>query len=67
MSLTPDVTPVVKNYGTYETFMQHSPETEEHLQQFFPNTFREICTLSLIRLVDGVPAKLVRPVFSALH
>jgi len=59
----PDVAPMVKNYGAYETLMQLSPEIEERLRKHFPGTFREIRTFSLLRLVDGVPARLIRPAF----
>jgi len=63
MRITPDVAPIVKNYGAYETLMQLSPYLSDQLQKFFPDVFREIRTLSLIRLVEGVPAKLLKPVF----
>lgn len=63
MRITPDVAPSVKNYGAYETLLQLSPKLSDELREHFPDCFREIRTLALIRLVDGVPAKLIRPVF----
>lgn len=64
MRLTPDVAPSVKNYGAYETLLQLSPELEIQLKKYFPDIFREIRTLSLIRLVDGVSsARMIQPLF----
>ena len=57
MRITPDVAPSVKNYGAYETLLQLSPKLSDELREHFPDCFREIRTLALIRLVDGVPAK----------
>ncbi|MFQ6825790.1 MAG: hypothetical protein ACLRUZ_02000 [Faecalimonas sp.] len=54
----------VKNYGAYETLLQLSPELEIQLKKYFPDIFREIRTLSLIRLVDGVSsARMIQPLF----
>lgn len=62
--LTPDIAPVVKNYGAYEVFQQLAPDIEKQLKKHFPDIFREIRTLSLLRLVDSVSsAKMVQPVF----
>lgn len=63
MRPAPEAAPVVRNYGAYETLRRLSPSLEGELREHFPDCFREIRTLALIRLVDGVPAKLVRPVF----
>ena len=64
MRLTPEAAPVVKNYGAYEMLQQLSPEIGEQLRKFFPDIFREIRTVSLLRLVDSVrSAKMIRPVF----
>ena len=54
---------VVKNYGAEELLMQLSPEISESLRKWFPSTFREIRTLALLRLTQGVGPKLARPAF----
>ena len=64
MWITPDIAPVVKNYGAYEMLGQLSPNIEKQLRKYFPDIFREIRTLSLLRLVDGAnSAKIVQPLF----
>ena len=64
MRLTPDIAPVVKNYGAYEVLQQLSPDLGEKLREYFPDIFREIRTISLLRLVDSVTsAKMIQPVF----
>lgn len=60
----PDVTPHVRNYGAYELMRRLSPDLEDQLKKHFPDIFREIRTIALLRLVDGVSsAKAVRPAF----
>lgn len=64
MRLTPDTAPVVKNYGAYEVLQQLTPEMDKSLKDSFPDIFREIRTISLIRLVDSVTsAKMIQPIF----
>ena len=64
MRITPEVAPVVKNYGAYEMMQQLSPELEGQIREYFPDIFREIRTVAMIRLVDSVSsAKMIRPVF----
>lgn len=64
MHIAPDVAPVVKNYGAYELMQQLSSDLSDQIKTFFPNMFREIRTISLIRLVDRVSsAKMIQPVF----
>lgn len=64
MRLTPDLAPVVKNYGAYELLQQLSPDLGTKLREYFPNIFREIRTVSLLRLVDSITsAKMIQPVF----
>jgi len=64
MRLIPDAAPVVKNFGAYEVLQQLSPEMDKCLKESFPESFREIRTLSLIRLVDSVTsAKMIQPMF----
>ena len=64
MRLTPDIAPVVKNYGAYEVLQQLSPDLGTKLREYFPDIFREIRTISLLRLVDSVTsAKMIQPVF----
>lgn len=68
MRLTPDLAPVVKNYGAYEVLLQLTPDLDEKLKESFPEIFREIRTISLLRLVDGVTsAKMIRPMFLDSH
>ena len=64
MRLTPDAAPVVKNYGAYELLQQLAPELDAGLREHFPDIFREIRTIALLRLVDSVTsAKMIRPLF----
>lgn len=64
MQLAQDVAPSVKNYGAYEMLLQLSPELDKQLREHFPDLFREIRTLALLRLVDSVTsARMVQPVF----
>lgn len=64
MRMTSDIAPTVKNYGAYETLLQLSPDISIQLKQFFPTLFREIRTISLLRLIDHVTsARMIRPVF----
>lgn len=64
MRITPDVAPSVKNYGAYELLLQLTPGLGEKLREHFPDIFREIRTISLLRLVDSVTsAKMIQPLF----
>ena len=64
MRITNDVSPVVKNYGAYELMQQLSPDLNNQTKNFFSGIFREIRTISLIRLVDSISsAKMIRPTF----
>ena len=64
MRITPDVAPTVKNYGAYEMLLQLTPDLGEKLKKHFPDIFREIRTISLLRLVDSVTsAKMIQPLF----
>lgn len=62
--ITPDTAPAVRNYGAYELLLQLSPGIAGQLRDHFPDVFREIRTLALLRLVDSVTsARMVRPAF----
>lgn len=64
MRISPDVAPIVRNYGAYELFLQLSPLVSEQLRQQFPDVFREIRTIALLRLVDSITsAKMIQPLF----
>ena len=64
MRITPDVAPVVRNYGAYAMLQQLSPEISQQIKEYFPDVFREIRTIALLKLVDSVSsAKMVQPVF----
>lgn len=64
MRITPDVAPTVKNYGAYELLLQLTPALSDELHKYFPDVFREIRTISLLRLVDSVTsAKMIQPMF----
>lgn len=54
---------VVKTYGAEELLTQLSPEISDNLRKWFPGTFREIRTLALLRLTQGVGPKLAQPAF----
>ena len=64
MRITPDVAPSVKNYGAYEMLQQLNPDMDKQLRKHFPELFREIRTIALIRLVDSVAsARMIQPLF----
>ena len=64
MRLMPEVAPVVKNYGAYEILQQLTPELDGKLKENFPENFREIRTIALLRLVDSVTSvRMIQPVF----
>lgn len=64
MRLTPDIAPTVKNYGAYELLLQLTPELDGKIREYFPVIFREIRTISLLRLVDSVSsARIIQPLF----
>lgn len=64
MRLTPDTAPVVRNYGAYEILQQLTPELDKGLKESFPEIFREIRTIALLRLVDSVTsARMIQPMF----
>ena len=64
MRLTPDVAPVVRKYGAYEVLLQLAPEINDQIREFFPDIFREIRTIALLRLVDSISsARMIQPVF----
>ena len=55
---------MVKNYGAYESLKQLTPELDGKLKESFPENFREIRTIALLRLVDSVTsAKMIQPLF----
>lgn len=59
----PDAEIIVKHFGSEEMLMQLSPEINENLRKWFPMTFREIRTLALLRLSEGVGPALAHPAF----
>ncbi len=62
--LTPYIAPKVKGYGAYEMLRQLSPQLEEQLRTCFPDIFRELRTIALLRLVNGVTsARMMQPIF----
>lgn len=64
MRLTPDIAPAVKNYGAYELLLQLTPGLDGKIREYFPDIFREIRTISLLRLVDSVSsARMIQPLF----
>ena len=64
MQLLPDTAPVVRNFGAYELLQQLAPNLNRQLQECFPDAFREIRTIALLRLVDGAAsARMIRPLF----
>lgn len=64
MQLLPQYTPVVKNYGAYELLLQLSPELNEQLRSHFPEMFRGLRTVALLRLVDQISsARMIQPCF----
>lgn len=54
---------IIKNYGAYEMFLQLAPSVSTRLKAYFPRDFREIRTLALLRLIDGIVPHLAQPVF----
>lgn len=52
--ITGATTYVSKTFGAYEMLSQLSPNLEGDLKKFFPDCYREIRTIALLRLVEGV-------------
>ena len=64
MRITSDVAPSVKNYGAYEQLQQLTPEMDKKIRKYFPGPFREIRTIALLRLADGISSvRMVQPLF----
>ena len=64
MRITSDVAPSVKNYGAYEQLQQLTPEMDKKIRKYFPGPFREIRTIALLRLADGIfSVRMVQPLF----
>ncbi|NWO20859.1 transposase [Oribacterium sp. oral taxon 102] len=64
MRITPDVAPSVKNYGAYELLQQLTPEMDQKIRKYFLGSFREIRTIALLRLVDGISSvRMIQPLF----
>jgi len=64
MRLLPEIAPIVKSYGAYELLQQLSPDLNVQLRKHFPDMFRELRTIALLRLVDQISsARMIQPCF----
>lgn len=57
----------VKCYGIYELFIQIAPEIVTHLRAEFPDVYREILVISLLRLSNRFSAKNAKQLFEASY
>ena len=64
MRLLPEIAPIVKSYGAYELLQQLSPDLNVQLRKHFPDMFRDLRTIALLRLVDQISsARMIQPCF----
>lgn len=57
------ISPIVKTYGVFEMFGQLGEEISCRLKDVFPDIYREIQTIALLRLVYGCTPKLMKRCF----
>lgn len=57
------ISPVVRTYGVFEMFEQLGKDLSDRLREVFPDIYREIQTVALLRLVYGCTPKLMKRCF----
>ena len=57
MKLTTPLYPVVKQYGAYEILRQLSGDLEDRLKEHFPDIYRELSIMAMLRLITGCNGK----------
>lgn len=57
------ISPVVRTYGVFEMFDQLGRDISDRLKEVFPDIYREIRTVALLRLVYGCTPRLMRRCF----
>ena len=59
--------PIVKNYGAYAILQQLSGGMEERLKENFPDIYREISVVAMLRLITGCNGKRIKREFEASY
>ena len=67
MRRTMPLCPLVKNYGAYAILQQLSGSMENHLKKNFPDIYREISVIAMLRLVTGCKGKRIKREFEASY
>ena len=57
------ISPVVRTYGVFEMFSQLGKDISDKLRETFPDIYREIQTVALLRLVYGCTPRLMKRCF----
>ncbi|MDE6747590.1 MAG: transposase [Lachnospiraceae bacterium] len=57
------ISPVVRTYGVFEMFDQLGEDISDKLKEVFPDIYREIRTVALLRLVYGCTPRLMKRCF----
>ena len=57
------ISPVVRTYGVFEMFSQLGKDISDRLRETFPDIYREIQTVALLRLVYGCTPRLMKRCF----
>ncbi len=47
------ISPIIRTYGVFEMFEQLGKDVSDRLKEAFPDIYREIKTVALLRLVYG--------------
>ena len=67
MRQTMPLHPIVKNYGAYAILQQLSGDLENRLRENFPDIYREISVVAMLRLVTGCTSKRINREFEASY
>ena len=65
MRRTTPLYPIVKNYGAYAILQQLSGSLEDRLKKIFPDIYREISAVAMLRLVTGCRENRIQSEFEA--
>ena len=57
------ISPVIRTYGVFEMFEQLGKGVSDRLKEVFPDIYREVKTVALLRLVYGCTPRLMKHCF----
>lgn len=57
------ISPIIRTYGVFEMFEQLGKDVSDRLKEVFPDIYREIKTVALLRLVYGCTPRLMKHCF----